>query len=93
MNKNNQLDRINARLDADSQAKVRYILAQKPLTQTEMVKAALDLLYEQYKAEQLPSAKVIELSGFVATAEGPEDLSEKYKTFLQDVENDKHHHR
>ena len=91
--KNNELERINARLDPESQAKVRYILAHKPLTQTEMIKAALDLLYEQYKAEQLPSARAIALAGFVATSEGPEDLSENYKTLLQDVAYDKHHHR
>ncbi len=88
--KNNELERINARLDSESQTKVRFILEQQSLTQTEMVKAALDLLYQQFKAEQRSSAKAIELSGFVAASEGPEDLSENYKAYLQDVAHEKH---
>jgi len=74
--------RINARLDQDLEDKVRYILNNRKVSQTEMIRQALELLYSVVKSENESSARALLECGFVSGGAGPKNLSENYKTEL-----------
>jgi hypothetical protein len=73
--------RITARIDESYEQKLKTIQQITHLNTTEIIKQALDLLYE--KTELSGKEKNQRLLQILAgTAEGPEDLSENYKEYL-----------
>ena len=73
--------RITARIDESYEQKLKTIQQITHLNTTEIIKQALDLLYE--KTELSGKEKNQRLLHMLAgTAEGPEDLSENYKEYL-----------
>lgn len=82
--------RINARLDQNLEDKIQYILEKRNVSQTEMVKQALELLYELVKSENESSARALIEAGFVGGGKGPSDLSENYKEELGHLLDEKY---
>ena len=80
--------RINARLDEELERKISYILDHKPMTQSELVKNAIDLYYDVFKNENESSFKVLSESGFIGGGSGPKDLSKNYKKYGDKLEAD-----
>jgi hypothetical protein len=81
--------RINARLDDSYEKKLLAIQQATALSTSEIVKQALDLLYE--KTTLIGSQKNQKLIEMLAgTAEGPEDLSVNYKEYLYQGWKEKH---
>ena len=69
--------RINARLDDSYEKKLLAIQQATALSTSEIVKQALDLLYEKTTLTgRQKNQKLIEM--LAGTAEGPEDLSVNY---------------
>ena len=85
--------RINARLDEELERKISYILDHKPMTQSELVKNAINLYYDVFKNENESSFKVLSESGFIGGGSGPKDLSKNYKKYLTKDLNGKYTHR
>lgn len=77
-----KIDRLNARLNSEYQDKVRFLL-DHGLTQIDLFKSAIDLMYDQYKAKYTPSANLILESNFVGSGKGASDLSSNYKDYLK----------
>jgi hypothetical protein len=81
--------RITARIDESYEQKLKTIQQITHLNTTEIIKQALDLLYE--KTELSGKEKNQRLLQILAgTAEGPEDLSENYKEYLYKGLKEKH---
>jgi hypothetical protein len=81
--------RITARIDDSYEQKLKTIQQITHLNTTEIIKQALDLLYE--KTELTGKEKNRKLLQMLAgTAEGPEDLSENYKEYLYQGWKEKH---
>ena len=81
--------RINARLDDSYEKKLRAIQQATALSTSEIVKQALDLLYEKTTLTgRQKNQKLIEM--LAGTAEGPEDLSVNYKEYLYQSWKEKH---
>ena len=73
--------RINARLDDSYEKKLLAIQQATALSTSEIVKQALDLLYEKTTLTgRQKNQKLIEM--LAGTADGPEDLSVNYKEYL-----------
>ena len=85
--------RINARLDEEMQRKIAYILDHTSISQSELVKNAIDLYYESVRKENQSSLKILLESGFIGGGHGPEDLSENYKDHLIKHLHEKYDHR
>lgn len=85
--------RINARLDEEMQRKITYILDRIPISQSELVKNAINLYYESVRKENQPSVKILLESGFIGGGQGPADLSESYKDHLIQQLHEKYDHR
>ena len=72
---------ISAQLDDRYQARIAAIQQSTHLDTSEIIKQAIDLLYEKTAlTHEKKSKKLIEM--LAGTAEGPEDLSENYKEYL-----------
>jgi len=84
--------RINARLDGEWEEKIQYISQACELNQTDIVKQAIDLLYQKVRAEHLASYPLLLQSGFVGGGEGPKDLSQNYKQYFNKDLTDKYDH-
>jgi hypothetical protein len=81
--------RINARLDDSYEKKLLAIQQATALSTSEIVKQALDLLYEKTTLTgRQKNQKLIEM--LAGTAEGPEDLSVNYKEYLYQGWKEKH---
>ena len=81
--------RINARLDDSYEKKLLAIQHATALSTSEIIKQALDLLYEKTTLTgRQKNQKLIEM--LAGTAEGPEDLSENYKEYLYQGWKEKH---
>ena len=81
--------RINARLDDSYEKKLLAIQQATALSTSEIVKQALDLLYEKTTLTgRQKNQKLIEM--LAGTAEGPEDLSVNYKVYLYQGCKEKH---
>ena len=53
----------------------------------------LDLYYQQLKSQNNSHLTDLLASDLVGCAEGPDDLSSEYKSYVGDTLNDKHGHR
>ena len=82
--------RINARLDDDRSTKLRQLQSSLRIGTSEVVKRALDLLHKEQCEGKGAKTKAMLASDFVGCAEGPEDLSSRYKQHLAQVLEDKH---
>ena len=81
--------RINARIDDSYEQKLRAIQQATDLNTTEIIKQALDLLYEKTALSgKEKNQKLLEM--LAGTAEGPEDLSVNYKEYLYQGWKEKH---
>ena len=82
--------RVNARLDASRERKLREIQSQTGLTTTEVVKHALDLMHRQRYAESKAHLDALLSSDFVGCGDGPRDLASEYKRYLTEGLGAKH---
>jgi hypothetical protein len=81
--------RINARLDDSYEKKLLAIRQATALSTSEIVKRALDLLYEKTTLTgRQKNQKLVEM--LAGTAEGQEDLSVNYKEYLYQGWKEKH---
>ena len=81
--------RINARIDDRYEQKLRAIQRATDLNTTEIIKRALDLLYEKTALSgKEKNRKLLEM--LAGTAKGPEDLSVNYKEHLHQGWKEKH---
>lgn len=83
--------RINARLDPSRTAKLEALKRSTRLGVSDLIKRGIDLLYEG-EIERRPAdpLKILSECGFVGSAEGPPDLSERYKEELAELLAAKH---
>ena len=80
--------RVNARLDENRARKLKQLQSLTHLGTSEIVKQAIDLLHRQQTEKPRASIKALLASDFVGCAEGPRDLSSRYKSYLaNDLEN------
>lgn len=85
--------RISARLDEGHSAKLEYLKRTTHLGVSEIVKRGIDLVYEDVQKEARDPFTVLTETGFIGSAEGPSDLSHRYKDELQELLATKHGHR
>lgn len=72
--------RVSARLDDNRSKKLELLAARTHLGTSEILKRAIDALYEQVEVAR--PAEALQRSGFVASGEADPDLSETYKEDL-----------
>lgn len=82
--------RISARLDAERSRKLHVLMRTTHQGVSEVIKMALDLYYGHVQTTHPPAAELLRASGFVASGEGPTDLSETYKDELNQSLSNKH---
>ena len=81
--------RITARIDDSYKQKLKAIQQATDLNTTEVIKKALDLLYEKTELSgKEKNQKLLEM--LAGKAEGPEDLSVNYKEYLYQGWKEKH---
>lgn len=74
--------RLNARLDASLAKKVAYLKTKTRGTTTEVLRRSIELYYESVRGAGDEGARVLEETGFIGCADGPSDLSTRYKAEL-----------
>jgi predicted RNA polymerase sigma factor len=77
-----KVHRINARLSPDVARKVAYLQRRTKMSTTDVVRESIDRYYAAVMDAEGSPADLLERAGFVACAEGPEDLSVSYKASL-----------
>ena len=85
--------RISARLEKEDVLKLEALKQLNHQTTSEIVKEAIDVLYRQKRVHPLHSQNSIRAlleSDFIGCAKGPKDLSENYKSYLDEPLNEKH---
>ena len=82
--------RISARLDAERSRKLDVLMRTTHQGVSEVIKMALDLYYGHVQTTRRPAAELLHASGFVASGEGPTDLSETSKDELARSLSEKH---
>ncbi len=85
--------RINARLDEDHRRKLEYLMRATGSRVSDIVKQAIDALYERAERSRSRPEKLLTNSGFVGCGEGSEGLSVQYKDALQKTIPARHGHR
>lgn len=81
--------RITARIEGEYETKLKAIQQKTQLNTTEIIKQALDLLYEKTELSgKEKNRKLLEM--LAGTAEGSEDLPENYKEYLYQGWKEKH---
>ena len=85
--------RINVRLDEDHKRKLEYLIQVTGLRVSDIVKQAIDALYERTERTRTKPGQLLTSSGFVSCGEGPEDLSMTYKDALHVSIRTKYGHR
>lgn len=83
--------RINARLDHDMTEKILFIEQQTGESTSAIIRSALNLYYQQLQNSKPNALAIFEQTGFIGSGEGPTDLSENYKQYLNFA--DKHDYR
>lgn len=77
-------NRLNARLDDDLAMKLEELCRQTDKSITEVVRASIELYYERFQAQQRGAARGFEESGFIGCGDGPDHLSDTYKSNLNE---------
>lgn len=86
--------RINARLDGTHFEKLEYLKQATQSGTTEVLKHAIDFYYREIHGSAPSSAlDILTASGFIASGQGDEALSETYKEHLSAGLAEKHGHR
>jgi len=85
--------RINARLDDDQSRKLEYLMRSTGARVSDIVKQAIEVLYEREEQTRGRPEKLLSSCGFVGCGEGPEEFSETYKDALKESMLAKHDHR
>ena len=76
--------RINARLDGPLANKVAYLRAQTNKSTTEVVRESIERYYEAVERRGGSALEIMTRTGFVGCADGPRDLSRRYKEALRE---------
>jgi len=84
--------RINARLDSESEERLRCLEKETGLSVSEIVRRAIECFYLTLRSENADPGRTLMQTGFIGCAEGPSDLSTRYKQALRGL-NRKHGHR
>ncbi len=71
-------------------AKLDYLRRTSGLTVEELLRQGVDRLYEEARAGEEDSLRVLKESSFIGCGAGPEDLSESYKSYLSESLATKH---
>ena len=74
--------RINARLEPPLAKKIAYLKAKSGATTSDVLKRAIEVYYDQEAEASTSPLAALEKVGFVACAEGPRNLSSRYKAEL-----------
>ena len=81
--------RITVRIDESYEQKIKAIQQRTHLNTTDVIKQAIDLLYEKEElSAKEKNQKLIQM--LAGTAKGPEDLSITYKKYLDQGWKKKH---
>lgn len=81
--------RINARLDEHSEKALQYLKQQTGLSVTEIVKHSFELYVQELESTASNHNRQL-LEDLAGIANGPADLSERYKEYLSGSLNEKH---
>lgn len=82
--------RISARLDDERTRKLDFLARATDQGTSEIVKRAIDVLYEEVRARRPRPGEVLRKTGFIACGEADPDLSTRYKEELVELLNAKH---
>lgn len=82
--------RINARLEENDVVKLEALKSHDQLTTTQVIKKAIDLMYQHTMAHPQGSIHALLESNFVGCAKGPEDGSVNYKQQVAEYLDEKH---
>lgn len=74
--------RVNARLDEARAAKLQQLQSSLGVSASEVIKRALDALHKEQCDGGSAKTQALLSSDFVGCADGPEDLSSRYKQYL-----------
>ncbi len=74
--------RLNARIDDELARKIEVLRRRLDVTTTEVVRRSVERFYQLTVEEAGGAAAIIERSGLIGCAEGPADLSARYKDEL-----------
>lgn len=84
---------INVQLDENHKRKLEYLMQVTDLRINDIVKQAIDALYEWTERTRTKPEQLLTRAGFVSCGEGPEDLSMTYKDALHVSIRTRHGHR
>jgi len=84
MQKPETIERLSARLDKNSQKKVKYLF-DVGYGPTDVVKQGIDLLYKKMIDVQLPSVPALLQTLSQSEGHGPSDLSSNHKKYYRDL--------
>ena len=87
------MSRINARLDDEHMAKLEQLKEQLHFSTTEVLKLAIDDLYQQQVTQSRSKIHQLLSSDFIACGEAESDLSAKHKEYLTHSLTDKYDYR
>jgi hypothetical protein len=76
------MSRINARLDEEHMAKLELLKGQLHFSTTEVLKLAIDDLYQQQVTQSSSKLQQLLNSDFIACGEAEPDLSANHKAYL-----------
>lgn len=89
-----ETSRVNARLDPERTLKMRQLEEVNDLSTSDVMKKAIDVLYEQDVGSSRKSAhEILTESGFIGMAADPEAAHPDYKEELRRILEAKHGHR
>lgn len=87
------MSRINARLDDEHMAKLEQLKGQLHYSTTEVLKLAIDDLYEHQSSRSQSKLKLLLNSDFIACGDAESDLSAEHKKYLSQSLTAKYDHR
>jgi hypothetical protein len=82
--------RINARLDSEHSKKLEQLKKSHNLSVSDVVKQAIDLMHTQQNSEPKIKLEALLTSDFIGCGQGPENLSENYKSYLEQFLKEKY---
>ena len=75
--------RINARLDSEHSKKLEQLKKNRNLSVSDIIKQAIDLMHTQENSERKIKLEALLTSDFIGCGQGPENLSENHKNYLE----------
>ncbi len=80
--RNARRGRLNARLEPELGKKLASLRRRTGLGTSDVVRTSIERYYETVRVGGTDARAVLEVTGFLASGEGPADLSERYKEHL-----------